>query len=135
MKREKDTPQPATGQLDTQKVAQLLTLSTRQLKPDTLSALAQARHQALAKQAVPAPAFSLTSGGLLHSLGLHNLVAHSLGTHGLIPLSAKRMMATGLLVVACVIGLNLWQHTQLQQLSELDAAILTDDLPIEMFVD
>lgn len=133
MNREKDTMQPTTLQLDAKKVAQLLTLSTRQLNQDTLSALAQARHRAMAKQAVPA--LSLTTGGLLHSPGLHSTGSHGLGSHSPIPLSAKRFMAAGLVVVACVIGLNLWQHAQLQQLSELDAAILTDDLPIEIFVD
>ncbi len=109
-----------TTGLDPKKIAQLLTQSTRQLNEATLSALADARHNALKRQAAHSPVFALTTGRW---------------TQSLMPHSAKQWMVTGLLAAVFVIGVNFWQHSRVQQISKLDVAILTDDLPIEVFVD
>jgi hypothetical protein len=34
-----------------------------------------------------------------------------------------------------VAGTNFWQPSEEQQISELDVAILTDEMPLEVFVD
>jgi len=109
-----------TTKLDPVKIAQLLTQSSRQLDTSTLSALADARQNALKRHRVRAPAVALSTGRW---------------THNLIPHSGQQWLVTGLLVAILVLATGYWQHTQEQQISELDVAILTDELPIEVFVD
>jgi type VI protein secretion system component VasF len=109
-----------TKNLDPSKIAQLLTLSTRQLDENTLSALSSARQNALKKQVVRAPVFALNTGR---------------ETHSLIPDSVQQWVVAGLLVAMLIVGMSFWHHVQEQQIDELDVAILTDDLPIEAFVD
>jgi Protein of unknown function (DUF3619) len=115
-----------TNELDPKKIAQLLTLSTRQLDEATLSALVNARQNALKRQSVRAPAFALTPAS-----------AHTSARWAdrLMPHSAQPWIAAGLLAAILVSGTSYWQHVQEQQIDELDVAILTDDLPIEVFVD
>ncbi len=112
--------------LDPKKIAQLLTQSTRQLDEATLSALINARQNALKRQLVHAPVFALTPAS-----------AHTSArwTGRLMPHSAQPWIAAGLLAAILVAGTGFWHHAQEQQISELDVAILTDDLPIEVFVD
>ena len=109
-----------TTDLDPGKIAQLLTLSTQQLDQSTLSALHNARQSALNRQAVRAPAFAFITDR---------------GTLSLIPNSIQQWVFAGLLIVMLVIGTSYWQHVQEQQISDIDVAILPDDLPIEVFVD
>jgi hypothetical protein len=108
------------NELDPRKIAQLLTQSTRQLDKATLSALVNARQNALKRQLVRAPVFALTTGRW---------------TDRLMPHSAQPWIAAGLLAAVLVVGMSYWQHVEEQQIDELDVAILTDDLPIEVFVD
>jgi len=109
-----------TTKLDPGKIVNLLTQGARQLDTATLSVLADARRNALKRQSVHAPLFALNAGRW---------------THNLIPHSAQQWLATGLLVAVFVFAAGYWHHAQEQQISELDVAILTDDLPIEVFVD
>jgi|SRR5450759_464551 hypothetical protein len=110
-----------TTNLDPGKIAQLLTLSARQLDQSTLSALHSARQNALKRQAVRAPVFALATGR---------------GTHSLIPDSIQQWVVAGLLIAMLIVGTSFWHHVvQEQQISDIDVAILTDDLPIEVFVD
>jgi len=109
-----------TNELDPGKIARLLTQGTRQMDTSTLSALADARQNALKRQSVRAPVVALSTGRW---------------THNLIPHSAQQWLVTGLLVAIFVVAAGYWHHSQEQQISELDVAILTDDLPIEVFVD
>ena len=106
--------------LNPKKVAQLLTQSTRQLNGATLSALANARRNALKRQSAHSPVLALTTGRW---------------THNLLPHSAQQWLVAGLLAAIFVVVAGYWHHAQEQQISELDVAILTDDLPIEVFVD
>lgn len=109
-----------TTELDPGKIARLLTQGSRQLDANTMSALADARRNALKKQSVHAPVFTLSTGRW---------------THSLIPHSAQQWMSAALLVAILAAAAGYWQHAHEQQISELDVAILTDDLPIEVFVD
>jgi hypothetical protein len=109
-----------TAELDPGKIAKLLTQSSRQLDTIALSALADARQNALKSQRVRAPAVALSTGRW---------------THNLIPHSGQQWLVTGLLVAILVFAAGYWRHAQEQQISELDVAILTDELPIEVFVD
>ena len=115
-----------TNELDPRKIAQLLTQSTRQLDEAILSALVNARQNALKRQSVRAPVFALTPAS-----------AHTSArwTDRLMPHSAQPWIAAGLLAAVLVVGTSYWQHVEEQQIDELDVAILTDDLPIEVFVD
>jgi hypothetical protein len=109
-----------TKNIDPSKIAELLTLSARQLDEATLSALVNARQNALQRQSVRAPAFVLDTGRW---------------THSLIPHSIQQWALAGLLVAIVIVGTSYWHQVQEQQIDELDVAILTDDLPIEAFVD
>jgi hypothetical protein len=106
--------------LDPGKITRLLTLSARQLDQSTLSALSISRQNALARQSVRSPAFALSTGH---------------GTHRLLPNIAHPWVIAGLLVAALILGTGYWQHIQEQQIDETDVAILTDDMPIDVFVD
>jgi len=109
-----------TTKLDPGKVAQLLTQSSRQLDNSTLSALAEARQNAIERQLVRSSVAVLSTGRW---------------THNLIPHSGQQWLATGLLVAILMFSAGYWQHAQERKISELDVAILTDELPIEVFVD
>ena len=115
-----------THKLNPGKIAELLTQGTRQLDAVTISALVDARQNALKKQSVRAPVFTLTPAS-----------AHSLArwTDRLMPHAAQPWIATGLLLAVLIAGTGYWQNVQEQQIDETDVAILTDDLPIEVFVD
>jgi hypothetical protein len=105
--------------LDPNKITKLLTQSTQQMDGAVLSALANARRNALDRQSVHSPAFALTTGRW---------------THNLIPHTTYQWAATGLLAAMLIIGAGYWQHSKEQQISDLDVAILTDDLPIEVLL-
>ena len=115
-----------THKLDPGKIAQLLTQGTRQLDAVTISALVNARQNALKKQPVRAPVFTLTPAS-----------AHTSArwTDRLMPHSAQPWITAGLLLAVLIAGTGYWQNVQEQQIDETDVAILTGDLPIEVFVD
>jgi uncharacterized protein HemX len=114
-----------TNELDPGKIAQLLTQGTRQMEADTVSALVNARQNALKKHSERAPAYTLAATS-----------AHTSARWAdrLIPHSAQPWLAAVLLVAVLIAGTSYWQHFQEQQIDETDVAILTDDLPIEVFV-
>lgn len=100
-------------------VARLLTHAAQRLDGNTVAALQRARNIALEKQSLSQPVFSL------------NVV------HGwLAPYSIHQRVATVALLAAVLFGgLSYWQHAHESDLSHLDTAILTDELPLEVFVD
>lgn len=99
-----------------QKIARLLTQSSEQLDDSILSALKQARETALEKQRVREPALSLST----------------IGHHAYMPHTPSQWVAMAILLAAIVVGaLGYWQNSQMPE----DIDILTDDLPIEAFVD
>ena len=109
-----------TDKLNPKRVTQLLTQGTWQMDTKILSALSDARQKALERQSMRAPAFTL---------------ATARWTHWLSPLSNHQWVSAGLLAVMLVIGMSYWHSLQEQQIADIDVAILTDDLPIEVFVD
>jgi hypothetical protein len=95
------------------------------LDAEKLARLKAAREQALARQRVAAPrtvlawADNLTGGGLGSSA--------SVVTRFLLPAA---MLILGLVAV------NTWQQSQaVQELVEIDSAMLTSDLPIDAYLD
>ncbi|MFH2133873.1 MAG: DUF3619 family protein [Pseudomonadota bacterium] len=106
-------------------LAPLLDQAARQLEPDTLDRLHAARRQALSRHRPSAPAALLTR--------LHHLVTdqgHESHHHRALN------WVGGLLLLAAVLagGWQLKQSTMHDHAS-IDLAILTDDLPLHMYVD
>lgn len=113
------SPNENSRDIAPERIAQLLTRAAQQLDDDTVTALRQARNVALEKQSLSSPVFALSTA--------HNI-------RWLMPHSAHQWMAAIILFVAILFGgVSYWQHEN--DLSHLDAAILTDDLPLEVFVD
>ena len=108
-----------TKKLNPGTIAKLLTQSAEQLDAPTLSALAKARQQALKRQTVRVPVLSLSTGHW---------------THNLIPHSAPQWLIGGLLAIILLAVGGYWQHAREEKIHELDVAILTSDLPIEVFI-
>lgn len=110
-----------TTKLDPKKVARILNQSTQDMDDMTVSALQQARAKALQRQATPARSLRLAGSGW---------------THLLIPHSTQQWITAGLLALVLASGAGMWwQHNHHQQIVELDVEILTDELPIEIFLD
>lgn len=113
-----------TNDIDPGKITRLLTQGARQLNAVTISALVSARQNALKKQLVRSPAYTLASAS-----------SSARWANRMIPHTAQAWVAAGLLVAILVAGTSYWQNVQEQQIDETDVAILTDELPIEVFVD
>jgi Protein of unknown function (DUF3619) len=114
------------NELNPGKIAQLLTQGTRQLDAATISALINARQNALKKQSLRASVFTLNPACVYNSVRWADR---------LIPHSAQPWVAGALLIAVLMGGTGYWQSVQEQQIDETDVAILTDELPIEVFVD
>ncbi len=93
------------------------------LKPATLDQLKVARVQALARQRMSEPAFALAWADAA--------VARLSGS----PASAGLALAGAALILALV-GIQYWQRTPtVEEIEEIDAALLTSDLPINAYLD
>lgn len=102
-------------------IAGLLTHATERLDDDTLAALRRARNLALKRQILNQPAFTLSTGH---------------GIHWPAPHTPHQWMAMAVLLIALLAGgISYWHHTYEHEMSHLDVAILTDDLPMEIFID
>lgn len=111
--------QPPT--LSPERIAGLLTLACEQLDDDTVKALRLARNTALDRQAAHAPSFAFD--------GRHRL-------YWPVPHTARQWAAAGLLLATLAGGAGYWQHQhQHETMTHLDLAILTDDMPMEVFID
>ncbi len=106
-------------------LAPQLDRATQQLNPATLDRLHAARRQALNRQRQAAPVALLSR--------LHHLVTdHGHESHHHRALN----WAGGLLLLAAVLaGGWQWKQTTLHEHVSIDLAILTDDLPLHMYVD
>lgn len=107
--------------LNHKEVGRLLNQSTNQLNRSTLNGLRKARQQALINQRVEAPIWVNQNGVL----------------HGQLQLSQRALNWIIVAVVASLLAINLtyWDRTYEHDHSDVDIAILTDDLPVDMFVD
>lgn len=102
-------------------IAELLTIATRELDTGTVDGLRRARNIALARQSLRKPVLALRS--------VH-------GVHWPIPHSATQWAYAIILLGAILVSVtSYWHHAREHEMSHLDIAILTDDLPMEIFVD
>lgn len=107
--------------LSPERIAGLLTLASEQLDDDTVRALRLARNAALDRRAVHTPSFAFDGRHLLHWP---------------VPHTARQWAAAGLLLAALAGGAGYWQHLHHHEtMVHLDIAILTDDMPLEVFID
>jgi len=113
-------------QLQPEQIRQLLNRSIAQMDQPTLARLRDARTQALARHEArsQAPAFALA--------GLWPGHGHATGSQ-----QKHYHWAAVILFAACLFsGAAYWQHANKEHdIGEVDVAILTDDLPIEIYVD
>ncbi len=108
-----------------EQIKQLLNRSLTQLDQPTLTRLRDARTQALARYDTysMAPAFAWASSWTGHR--------HAADSH-----HKHYYLAAAVLLAALLFsGTTYWHHTTDHDISDVDIAILTDDLPIEMYVD
>ncbi len=113
----KNTSQP---EIDPKHIARLLTRAAEQLDDNTMAALHRARNRALERQASTKPVFSLSTG--------HHI-------HWPLPHAIPQWVGTAILLLTLVAGgISYWHHAR-EEMSHLEVAILTDDLPMEVFVD
>ena len=110
--------------LNTREIGQLLNRSTAQIDKNTADKLFAARRVALrhqqTAQLAPVQAW-LTEHGLIHHGASHSHKAFNWG-------------AAALLAAILFSGALYWQQQSYDH-SDIDIAILTDDLPVDMFVD
>jgi hypothetical protein len=111
--------------LNTESIRQLLNRSTAKLEQPALAGLRDARLQALSRfdARSTAPAFALA--GIAHRFG------HVFGSHRRHYYWASAVLLGALLFS----GAAYWQHYNDLDNSEVDIAILTDDVPISAYVD
>ncbi|MFA5915198.1 MAG: DUF3619 family protein [Burkholderiales bacterium] len=96
---------------------------TLDLDAATLKRLKSAREQALARQRTTEPAFALA------------WVDAVVGRLSANPASAGVILACAALILA-LLGINYWQRTpSVEEIEEIDAALLTSDLPINAYLD
>jgi len=107
-------------------IAKLLNQSAETLDSDTTEKLRQARNIALSRKPAHNAVLALSSGNAAHML---------------IPHTPQQWFATVILLAALLVSLaSYWHHAAepdatYQDMSHLDLAILTDDLPMEIFLD
>lgn len=107
--------------LNHKEIGRLLNQGANQLERSTLNGLRKARKQALHNQRVEAPIWVNQNGVL----------------QGQLQLSQRALNWIIVAVVASLLVINLtyWDRTYEHDHSDVDIAILTDDLPVDMFVD
>jgi hypothetical protein len=116
-----NSPNNHSRDIAPQRIAQLLTRAAQQLDDGTASALRRARNVALERQSQHKPVFALSTGH---------------GLRWLLPHFTHQWVAMIIILVAMLFGgVSYWQHAHENDLAHLDTAILTDDLPLEVFVD
>jgi hypothetical protein len=109
----------------THSIKALLNASTLQLAPATLEKLRTARTNALTHQRIH------------HAAPVLAWLGHHSGRNDSFHMSRSLNWGIALLFVVFLIsGASFWQnYTTEHEISELDIAILTDDLPIHIYVD
>ena len=115
------------NKLNTDSVMQLLNRSSAKLDLTTLTRLGNVRMQALARYDARSsvPVFAFANAGILAGAG------QKVGSH-----CSYYFWASAVLLVALLFsGAAYWQHVSEPDSSEVDLAILTDDLPMDAYVD
>lgn len=109
------------NRLNNKDIGRLLDLSANQLDRSIANSLYTARQQALQHQRISSSVWT-NQNGLLH---------------GRLQLSARALNWVIAAVVVSLLAINLsyWNRMAERDHSDIDIAILTDDLPVDMFVD
>ncbi|MFZ5502123.1 MAG: DUF3619 family protein [Pseudomonadota bacterium] len=108
---------------DPKKIAAHLTAASKLLDENTLSALQRGRNRALEKQLRHRPVVALSTG--------HH-------EHHWMPHTMQQWLLASAIVLAILVGsMSYWHHAPepSQDSYRLDIAILTDDLPMDVFID
>lgn len=110
-------------QPDPEQIKQLLNRSLSNLEQPVLDRLRDARTQALLhfETRAHAPAY-----------------AHAWASHGVVPLTQPKSyywIATLLLAACLISGYSYWHHVVESEVSDVDIAILTDELPMDVYVE
>jgi hypothetical protein len=111
-----------THDIDPESIAKLLAVAAERLDTGTLEALQRARNIALLRQSQRQSVLALNGAH-----GIHWPITHP---------APKWMYAAIILLAATLVSVaGYWHHEREHDTSHLDVAILTDDLPMEIFVD
>lgn len=106
-----------TPKLDPDQVVQLLAQHSRPVDENTIAELALTREFAVRNK---------------HGNSSHwSFVGHVFT----LPHIQYQWLIAGMLAAAIFVGVDAWQDDQDQQICDIDIAILTDELPLEVFVD
>ena len=112
--------------ISTQKIKALLDIATTQLTAETLDKLRMARTHAIDRQRIQhrVPVLAWLGG-------------HYFGRNESFHLSKPMGWLIGAVFAACLMsGATLWSHyTTEREICDLDIAILTDELPIHVYLD
>lgn len=104
------------------KVRQHLNRGLYELRPETFDRLALARKMALAHQKQSAPKSVLAAAGGYFQMQFEGV--------------RLRQFVAALTLAACVVTASFWIADQrVTELSEIDSALLSDDLPVSAFID
>ncbi len=107
--------------LTTDSIRKILDHATNQLDDNTVARLRSARNHALTHRG--------TRSAWLDRYG--NLVLAVCGRHGIPFWALSILLAAGLLLGTA----SYWQHATEHDHSDIDIAILTDDLPVDAYID
>ncbi len=103
------------------KLVYLLDESTQRLDTDIAKRLHAARTQALSRQKLESPAYSLAGAGAYFRDQFSSL---------------RRSGLSLLALVVIAVGAQCWGQSQrLAEIEEVDSALLSDDLPIDAYLD
>jgi len=110
---------------DPESVRQLLNSSLEQFDPPTLDQLRAARMHALSRHSVRnivSPMFAWRGRHVLWNEPIHRHISHH--------------WIGGILLAACLFtGMTYWQHATDSDTDDVDIAILTDDLPLQYYLE
>lgn len=109
------------NRLTNKDIGHLLNLSANQLDRDIANSLYVARQQALQRQRASTPIWT-NQNGLLHG-------------HLRLSPRALNWVIAAVVVSLLAINLSYWNRMVERDHSDIDIAILTDDLPVDMYVD
>ena len=110
---------------DPESIKRLLNLSLAQLDQPTLDRLSAARRQALNRYKARGATLPLFAWAGEHAI--RHAPVHRHGTH--------YWMGAVLLAASIFYGMVYWQQAMDSDTSDVDIAILTDDLPIQYYTD